>query len=377
MPNRTSGTLSRPPSQPITEASSSELDPNREANVSARRRSAGRSPALDGLQPLANHAAPRMTRAQAAVATAIVDGELQLATYLLARSLDGRPVPLIDVIRLRKANATVNETRELLKYGRGNVDVDVRATGNESRWRMKAARTLKEELDSRSGEGWVDYSTQAVHSAAAAIVFGAGNCGEHASLAGVYHTRRLEKREAVHHVHDRFAGHSWAEARLPAPPESDDGARAVVMDAWADGPPVLAPDGRFARRRERAESMLHFEASTGRDARIAANDLVLKTRANGSAEVQRRIQTGVTLSARYAAWVDSKLPSGIGDWSAQKVVDDAFAKRVLEKLIGAPSSADVLEHAARVADQFGIDPAHRAKQAQRIFEAARALLMDR
>ncbi|SDI40139.1 hypothetical protein SAMN05216466_12240 [Paraburkholderia phenazinium] len=201
----------------------------------------------------------------------------------------------------------------LLRFGRGNVDTDVRATNNESRWRMKAATMLKDEFYRRTGQPFVDFNTQATHSAAAATVFGAGNCGEHASTTSVYHSRRLEDQETVHYVSGQGLGHAWAQARLPGAADSGEGERTVVMDAWANGPAVLAPDARFAKQRGKARSVMHFDSSSGRDARIATNDLVLETRAQGPAEIERRIRSGATLAARFTAFVDSRLPSGIGD----------------------------------------------------------------
>ena len=250
-----------------------------------------------------------------------------------------------------------------------------RATGNESRWRMKAARTLKGQFYRGTGQRWVDFNTQATHSAAAASVFGAGNCGEHASTTAVYHSRRLEEHETVHYVSGLRVGHAWAEARLPS--SAGDGERAVVLDAWADGPPVLASDARFAKQREQVRSVLHFDTGSGRDARIATNDLILETRAKGPAEIQRRIRSGVTPTARFAAFIDSVLPSGVGDWSAQHVLDDAFMKRVQVRLHAPSDDGHVLAQAVRIAEQLGIGEADRANQARRIVDSARELIPKR
>ena len=360
-----------------TEASPSATPARGDSGSRSSRAAPDRSPGLGDLRPRPTSATVGVTPSSASVTRALSTDELPLAAYLLTCALDGRPVAQPDVARLRRANASVNETRALLKHGRGNVDVDVRATGNESRWRMKAARTLKDQFDGRSGERWVDFSTQATHSAAAAHVFGAGNCGEHTSTTAVYHSRRLEEHETVHYVKGRQIGHTWAEARLHATGGPGDRERAIVLDAWADGPAVLAPDARFARQREQVRSILHFDAQRGREARIATNDLVLEARAKGLAEIERRIRSGVTPAARFTAFVDSLLPSGVGDWSAQHVLDEAFMARVQTRLHAPSDDGCVREQAVRIAQQFGIGDSDRAAQALRIVEAARVLIPKR
>ncbi|PPU97887.1 type III effector HopX1 [Xanthomonas hyacinthi] len=289
---------------------------------------------------------------------------------MLARDIDGRRVSPSEVGRLRKANDSIGNTRQLLQFGRGNVDTDLRETDNKSGWRTKAARQFKDELYARGGGRVVDYPEQMTHAAAAAVVFGAGNCGEYASTTSVYHSSQLDARETVHRV--AGSNHAWAEARVPA--DDGIGASTIVMDGWAKGPAVLAPDSRFAARREQLRSMVQLDAARGRDARIATNDLILEMRAKGPAEVERRIHQGVTLSARFTAVIDSLLPSGIGDWSEQHVLNDAFAGRVRAHLDAWPvDSADLLARAERIAGEFGVAGATGKVQAQQIIAATRAL----
>ena len=366
MTSKLPGVSSSVSSQVPSEASPTVIPARSDSDSRSSHVSSGRSPGLGDLRPRATSAGVGAAPLSAPMARALAADELPLAAYLLTCALDGHPVAQPDVTRLRRANASVSETRALLKHGRGNVDVDVRATGNESRWRMKAPRTLKDQFDGRTRERWVDFSTQATHSAAAANVFGAGNCGGHTSTTAVYHSRRLEKHETVHYVSNRRVGHTWAEARLPATADSEDSERAIVLDAWADGPAVLASDARFARQREQVRSVLHLDAQRGRDARIASNDLALETRAKGPAEIERRIRSGVTPAARFTAVVDSLLPSGVGDRSAQHVLDDAFTARVRTRLLAPLDDGHARELAVRVAQQLGIGDADRAAQAVRI-----------
>jgi len=300
-----------------------------------------------------------------------------LAAYLLMRAVDGRPVAAPEISRLRLANASVNETRQLLKHGRGNVDVDVRATNNESTWRMKAARSFRQEREQKAKVPWNAFEQRAPYSAAAASVFGAGNCGEHTSTTSVYHSRRLAPNEEVHYVNAPAAGHAFAEGRIPSAPEAEQPERTVVMDAWAKGPAVLAADAHFAKRRSGLQSLLHYTAETGRDARITANDVVLEARSAGPAEVARRVQSEATPTARFAAFIDSVLPSGMGHWSEQHVIDRDFSQRVKGKLAALENPAQSFELAARVAEQLGVPAQQRTAEAQRIVEAAHAMLADR
>jgi hypothetical protein len=159
--------------------------------------------------------------------------EMPLAGYLLARALDGRKVDGVDLERLRRADESVRETRALLPHGRGNVRQDIDASRNGSSFRVDAARTSA-------------LGTPSL--AARAIWAGAGKCGEHAELVTVAHAARLhtESNEAVLLLANVLIDHGWAESVIPRPlrlsslwkPDE----RAIVLDAWKDGPAVFAPD---------------------------------------------------------------------------------------------------------------------------------------
>lgn len=70
-----------------------------------------RSPAFADLPASRTGGAARVSAGPAKIS----DAELSLAVYLLARAVDGRPVAAPEISRLRLANASVNETRQLLK----------------------------------------------------------------------------------------------------------------------------------------------------------------------------------------------------------------------------------------------------------------------
>ncbi|WP_439894186.1 hypothetical protein ACS7SF_21685 (plasmid) [Ralstonia sp. 25C] len=360
--------------------SSSSPTPQTAQETATRPTARTRSAALEHL-PAPHTSSTSSTSAPARVSAApaktkITEAELPLAAYLLMRAVDGRPVAGPEIARLRLANASVNETRQLLKHGRGNVNVNVRATHNESTWRMKAARTFRQEREQKAKVPWNAFEQRAPYSAAAASVFGAGNCGEHTSTTSVYHSRRLAPNEEVHYVNAPAAGHAFAESRIPSAPEAEQPERTVVMDAWAKGPAVLAADAHFAKRRSGLQSLLHYTAETGRDARITANDVVLEARSAGPAEVARRVQSEATPTARFAAFIDSVLPSGMGHWSEQHVIDRDFSQRVKGKLAALGNPAQSVELAARVAEQLGVPAQQRTAEAQRIVEAAHAMLAD-
>jgi hypothetical protein len=201
----------------------------------------GRPPA----HPSSATAPPRASLVHASAAgqagTGIARHELALAAYLTARLIVGRPVDPEDIARLRKANDSVDETRQRLPLGRGNVIEDIDATDGDSMWRANAARSYAYHLDRRHHVPDSDLPKQTLHQAVAATAFSAGRCGEYSPTAAVLHTSRLQPGESLHIVSD--SGHQWAEARI-----GGDRDRAVVLDAWASGPPVLAPDGSHTAR---------------------------------------------------------------------------------------------------------------------------------
>lgn len=321
---------------------------------------------------------PRRTRSSSTSAVAaphpsLSSDDLALAAYLLARDIDGRRVFQPEMDRLRKANESVGNTRRVLKFGRGNVGTDLRATGNESRFRTKAARQLKAELYMRGGGRFVAYAEQMQHSTTAATVLGSGNCGEYTSVTSIRHSSRLDAGETVHYVTSAGHGHAWAEERVPADDVS--GASTIVMDGWAKGPAVLAPDSRFAANRGQVESQVQLDAATGREARVATNDLILELRAKGPAETQRRVRQSTTWTARLAAVIDDALlPLGLGGhWAEQPVLSDAFAARVRARLT-LTANADLLARAKRIATEFGVAVPESTAQAHRIISATLELI---
>ena len=76
----------------------------------------------------------------------VPDGECQLGGYLMGREAVVGPVEGADFDRIRSSNRTVMQTREALRYGRGNVNEDIRDSGGQSTVRAEAGRRLGKKL---------------------------------------------------------------------------------------------------------------------------------------------------------------------------------------------------------------------------------------
>jgi hypothetical protein len=161
--------------------------------------------------------------------------EIPLAAYVAARALDGRKVDTEDLDRLRRSDESLREARALLPHGRGNVREDHRQGFGQAAARVEAARTL-------------EFATLSPDAATRALWAGAGNCGEHAVVTTFAHAGRLGtgSGEAVVMLGNVVADHAWAESVISGPRQlsslwkSDE--KAIVLDAWKDGPAVFAPD---------------------------------------------------------------------------------------------------------------------------------------
>lgn len=280
----------------------------------------------------------------------MVREEVALAAYLTARVIDRRPVGDEDVRRLRAANASLNETRQRLPHGRGNVREDLTATDGNSRWRAGAARTLARAIDRDRETQRDDYRSQTIHQAASAATFGAGNCGEYSTVSAALHSDRLEPQEELHIVTN--GSHQWTEPRI-----GSDRERTVVIDAWSDGPPVLASDGRFSNTA--ADRLLNYvpipnsrRASETRPAstREEMDELESTIRHTlGEDGLRRRIAANARPTARAVALFDDLF--GLGIASSPHVVHPDFADRVNRSVSHDRLSAEIA--AARVARQLG------------------------
>jgi hypothetical protein len=154
--------------------------------------------------------------------------DIPLAGYLLARQVDGRPVEGEYLALLRDAHDSVREARNLLPYGRGNVVEDARVTNALSVFA-------------------VDYSRDEFHHlpfAVGALLGGAGNCQEYATLTALAMAARLPQGAQARTVKRRLVDHTWTEASIDG--NFKDRKHTVVADGWRQGPAVFAPDHAHA-----------------------------------------------------------------------------------------------------------------------------------
>lgn len=316
-------------------------------------------------------------RSRLGPSTSVGDDEVSLGGYLLARQVDRRPVDSQDQTVLRLANSAVNRTRATIPY-RGNVDVDLHTSELEGLVRERVANRLTENLLRGKPVDADSRSNLVIQSALASRVSGGGNCQEHAANSSLaYGTEALRhtrpSSEEIHIVARRNKDHGWAEVR----PSSG---QSVVMDAWADGPAVLAEDSRFAKDRNDLVSLAQFDlASASRGDRLARRGAQRMLETHGT-QVQKHLQTAreqVHASAGQIPWDDVSSP--------QRVIEDQFANRVRDRLDEAAShqarngdwsgSVVVDVHAVSVARSLGSSGVSTiVRDARRIRQAADSLV---
>lgn len=230
----------------------------------------------------------------------------------MGRALDGRAIEGEALDRLRQANDVLQQTREAMPIGRGNVTTDIDATSGHSYRTYSAARVVR---NSRK------LNVLPVHRAAIAEIAGAGNCGEHAAVAVHKLAAGLSEGQEVHSVVNREADHGWAELRTPAAPHERP---TIVVDAWGEGPAIHAEDGVFTSEAIPAaqrESDYSYDAHTAPPALAAKAGFV----AGHAEELGARIATVRTGMAA----LQFKQRKTFGP---TPIVDTGFASRVAGKM---------------------------------------------
>jgi hypothetical protein len=242
--------------------------------------------------------------------------------------MDGRTLDTAEIARLRTARKAVTTTCLLLDFGRGNVDADITHTGRESRYRTAAAKGLISQWDAENLRVTNDLvANYEARRAGAAIAFQAGNCREHASVAALAYGRfAVQQGRDPSETVDVVGGlnHNWAEVR--AHPGGED---SVVMDPWAEGPPVMAADSRFARDRSRVQTGPGVHIGPAFRGYMAARSTASVYRNEQQSDLQSRLAK----QRRLRRNEDLTDPAR-GIWSQQNVLDDEFAQRALGKLKG-------------------------------------------
>jgi len=275
-----------------------------------------------------------------------------LGSYMAASSLIGRPVASEDVDRLRRANATLEETRSSLEFGRGNVASDAIRTDSWSRYRASAARTLSHQWNRQHGG---NHDVQHVaNSAGAALTFGAGRCGEYSAVSAVLHSSRMAEDE---HLHIMSApGHNWTEVRSG---EGDD--RSIVIDGWSNGPAILASDSRLASRW--GMSVVQLDKNSATDALSRARTLE-QTMRQDPEDIQRRIASQVPYAAPVMNWLETQIA-----YSDRGIAGNGFTSAVHRRL--QDGSRATASHAVATARLLGSSPTTLHDDVKRIDETLR------
>jgi hypothetical protein len=254
--------------------------------------------------------------------------DLALASYLAARALDGRKVDEQDVRRLRAAQDTLDDTRQRLPHGRGNVSTDLKATDWRNDSRLRAARRLARKLQAQEQSPTTRTRAQ-YFAAASAITFGVGNCGEFAALAMFMHADKLVPGERAYTVGHATVDHSWVESRLIGA----DRDRTVIIDAWGEGPPILATDGAFTTSQAEINDLTNMRP-------LAPSN---RARRNLAA-IEARIHTRFSKEALEAMvpWTPPKwLRFNLGVFSPTPVIDEDFSDRVRPRIEAGGLSAQI------------------------------------
>lgn len=239
---------------------------------------------------------------------------IPLAGYLLGRTVDARPIPENDVQRLRSAHESVVQTRQHLRWGRGNVRQDNAATGNESLARTYMAQGLAIGVAQTERLKFKN----APELAGAAMFAEAGTCREHAVVAMHLHASKLEgSTDSVHLASRRGVNHAWSELRTQHKREG-----VIVMDPWAEGPAVFREDGRHTRLSIGIQSDGHYDATTAASA---------SEKADSTRQTLARDTPAEAIGEIRSALAEDPLPKR-AMFDAAPVVNKAFARRVEQKL---------------------------------------------
>ncbi|SFE02939.1 hypothetical protein [Paracidovorax konjaci] len=236
--------------------------------------------------------------------------DAKLRGYLLALAVDGRPATGPDLLRLRRAGFTREQTASLLPDGKGNVLPDVQRTGGESTRLVEAARVLADGLSQAKWPWSCAYG-------ASALMAGAGNCGEQSAVGQMLHADRLKAGESLSLVTTEVISHAWTELRDGRGPK-----HAVVIDSWLRGPVVFAVDGQMSDQPRLVRTRLSLDGISGPVQRDALDGLLLESGAALAEEFQTA-RRGIPDTFRAA-------PESL--YRPMSVVSRKFERRVQEKM---------------------------------------------
>lgn len=289
------------------------------------------------------------------------------AGYLFVRAAQGRHIQGEDLAVLHRGQTALERARDALPRGRGNVVGDPPgATEHASalrhitwpRMRDEAMAGLQHHPDPRA----VVVGTYT----GAATFMGAGNCGDHGTVGLVALGKLIRKGEQAMLVTHTIRDHNWAVLSRndrATDVQPDD----VVVDAWAEGPAIMASDGRFSD-----PAQVSVAARLGpRSGRLAAAT---------AEETRQRLAATTTPQMELHAFYQTYSGSDMQMWTSRPVLDEA---RASESLTASNEPKNVPSRygdekiglrqqvlAAGVARSLGAGVGDAAKMAPAVIEAA-------
>jgi hypothetical protein len=152
------------------------------------------------------------------VAATLSEAEQYLVNYMFARMIDGRPVEAVERTMLEEGNLTLARARELMVWGRNNVESDVRGANYEAFYRVSALKGTIASMPHLNQ----DHAMRAALTAYA----GGGNCGEFSDLVMSLHAILLRPGEELHDLTNVEEDHEAVVHR------GGDNRPNMLLDAW-------------------------------------------------------------------------------------------------------------------------------------------------
>lgn len=288
------------------------------------------------------------------------------AGYLFIRAAQGRHVHGEDLAVLHRGQVALERARDALPHGRANVV-------GEPPSAMERASTLRHVTwprvrdEAMAGlQGHPDPRAVVVGNYAGAATFmGAGNCGDHGAV-GLIALGKLIGRGEQALLMTHPCDHNWAVLSRndrATNVQPDD----VVVDAWAEGPAIMASDGRFWNP-EQVSVAARLAPRSGRLAAATAE------------ETKARLAATTTPQMEVQAFYERYSGTDMTMWTSTPVLDEARARAALTdanepKNVPSRDSDEKIGLrqqvlAAGVARSLGVGVGDAARMAPAVIEAA-------
>lgn len=321
--------------------------------------------------------------------------EDQLSGYLLARAAMGRKIddfpqilklPNGDTSKsefvlkdLRAANDTVEETRQLLPNGRGNVKEDILATGGEASRRYAAGAFMMDDFLMQKGlhlGSDLRFSMQV--ETAVSLFTGQATCGSSALLAAHVHAPKLKQGQIAAAVADFEIDHMWTETRRSDADRMQD----PILDRWALGPAVLREDSKFGLNPNLTDAYVLYGSNRDNAIRNVQRNLNDIRKDHG---LQAKFQDAMTeleqMDYKFNGkiWDEENVMSGTFHGKAGKILhSDSSQAAHWDKILGTnktaptrPFNQEIL--AAGVARSLGEGVRGAAEKAPEILQVAKQM----